>query len=322
MSTAGQIKASNFLQRRFELMGEITEVMHEIQGGASVASACNGHGLDYNRFNTFLNSKSFTHMRLDKPIAMVSDARLEPTSVEQLYNSLFGGGYNPPLDAVATVEHVLSTLTETEQDIIKGWYGIGCEAMNYSEIANVLGITRERVRQCFVKAEKKMRHPSRARILVRGLTVYRAEQEAEKRILEEKERAIAEACTRKIEAMREAVKDGLSKDSFEELCQRFRMYNIDSLGLSVRAYNALRRAGLNTVYDVLLVEDVELLRIRSLGAHTLDEINGNVNELLSRYGVDVDEIKFFLKEYNMAKVAEANAIATHIDAKFLKDGES
>lgn len=47
---------------------------------------------------------------------------------------------------------------------------------------------------------------------------------------------------------------------------------IENLGLSVRAYNCLKRAGLRTVSEVLSLSDGDLLAIRNLGSGSLAEI--------------------------------------------------
>ena len=47
---------------------------------------------------------------------------------------------------------------------------------------------------------------------------------------------------------------------------------LDALGLSTRAYNCLRRAGLRTVAEVAALSDEQLLGIRNLGVLTLAEI--------------------------------------------------
>ena len=48
--------------------------------------------------------------------------------------------------------------------------------------------------------------------------------------------------------------------------------SLDVLGLSRRAYNCLRRAGIVTVERVAAMSDDELLQIRNLGVTTLPEI--------------------------------------------------
>ncbi|KJF42347.1 MULTISPECIES: RNA polymerase sigma factor RpoD/SigA [Draconibacterium] len=59
----------------------------------------------------------------------------------------------------------LATLTERESDIIKLFFGIGCQEMTLEEIGERFGLTRERVRQIKEKAIRRLRHTSRSKLL-------------------------------------------------------------------------------------------------------------------------------------------------------------
>jgi RNA polymerase primary sigma factor len=63
------------------------------------------------------------------------------------------------------VERALSTLTDREKDIIKYFFGIGCQEMTLEEIGEKFGLTRERVRQIKEKAIRRLRHSSRSKLL-------------------------------------------------------------------------------------------------------------------------------------------------------------
>ena len=57
-----------------------------------------------------------------------------------------------------------------------------------------------------------------------------------------------------------------------------KVVTIDELGLSTRASNALHRAGIHTLDDLLRQNDEELIQVRNLGAKTLEEIIQKKNE--------------------------------------------
>ncbi|MDX8340055.1 RNA polymerase sigma factor RpoD/SigA [Draconibacterium sp. IB214405] len=59
----------------------------------------------------------------------------------------------------------LATLTERESDIVKLFFGIGCQEMTLEEIGERFGLTRERVRQIKEKAIRRLRHTSRSKLL-------------------------------------------------------------------------------------------------------------------------------------------------------------
>lgn len=48
--------------------------------------------------------------------------------------------------------------------------------------------------------------------------------------------------------------------------------SIDTLGLSTRAYNCIRRAGINSIRALCSKTPKDLMRIRDMGVKTLDEI--------------------------------------------------
>ena len=58
---------------------------------------------------------------------------------------------------------------------------------------------------------------------------------------------------------------------------------IDELELSVRSYNCLKRAGINTVQDLTSKTEEEMMKVRNLGRKSLDE----VIEKLHSMGLDL-----------------------------------
>ncbi len=64
------------------------------------------------------------------------------------------------------IQKVLFTLTEREAEVISLYFGINRERpMTLEEIGKVFKLTRERVRQIKEKGLKRLRHPSRAKLL-------------------------------------------------------------------------------------------------------------------------------------------------------------
>ncbi|MBP5374354.1 MAG: sigma-70 family RNA polymerase sigma factor [Bacteroidales bacterium] len=63
------------------------------------------------------------------------------------------------------IDRALSTLTDREREIIKSFFGIGCQEMTLEEIGERFGLTRERVRQIKEKAIRRLKSPSRSKLL-------------------------------------------------------------------------------------------------------------------------------------------------------------
>ena len=51
---------------------------------------------------------------------------------------------------------------------------------------------------------------------------------------------------------------------------------LDELGLSVKTYNCLRRAGVSTIDDLTRMTKDDMMRVRNLGRRSLEEIIGKM----------------------------------------------
>ena len=55
--------------------------------------------------------------------------------------------------------------------------------------------------------------------------------------------------------------------------------NIDELELSVRSYNCLKRAGINTVEELVNKTSEDMMKVRNLGRKSLVEVLAKLKEL-------------------------------------------
>ena len=55
--------------------------------------------------------------------------------------------------------------------------------------------------------------------------------------------------------------------------------NIDELELSVRSYNCLKRAGINTVEELCSRTSEDMMKVRNLGRKSLEEVLAKLKEL-------------------------------------------
>ncbi len=54
---------------------------------------------------------------------------------------------------------------------------------------------------------------------------------------------------------------------------------IEELDLSVRSYNCLKRAGINTVQELANKTEEDMMKVRNLGRKSLEEVKHKLEEL-------------------------------------------
>ncbi|MBE6900678.1 MAG: DNA-directed RNA polymerase subunit alpha, partial [Ruminococcaceae bacterium] len=67
-------------------------------------------------------------------------------------------------------------------------------------------------------------------------------------------------------------KDNNSKEKVLEM-------TIEELDLSVRSFNCLKRAGINTVEDLIGKSEDEMMKVRNLGKKSLEEVVAKLESL-------------------------------------------
>ena len=72
--------------------------------------------------------------------------------------------------------------------------------------------------------------------------------------------------------------------------------SIDSIGLSVRAVNALHRIEVHTVGEMLQYDEEKLMNVRNLGQKSVQEILGKINEYLRMEDADVSDAEADMEE--------------------------
>ena len=65
----------------------------------------------------------------------------------------------------------------------------------------------------------------------------------------------------------------------EDPIDRVLEMNIDELELSVRSYNCLKRAGINTVEELINRSSDDMMKVRNLGRKSLEEVLNKLKEL-------------------------------------------
>ena len=262
-----------------ELKLEIEKCSAVIQnvsdGNLSLTSACAEFGIDYRMFRNMVSlcrkaqlssGKYPTPINIDEPEFSTWDERLYsdilglPLCSKELFEAM-------PQDAEETLRYALEmSMTPREQRVIKESYENG-KALD--TIGDELGVTRSRVQQIRAKALRKLRYRI-GHALPHGLE---AAQKAAEMWEKEKEKVIL--------ALSEQCKD-LDEDyrkANSELLMRTGRIPLEEMDFSVRAYNVLKRSGVESLADILCIPTEEnLLNRRNCGKETAKEIISRVHQ--------------------------------------------
>ena len=194
-------------------------------------------------------------------------------------------------DHMEGLEHALETLSDREQKVIQKRYQ---ELKTLEETGRDFNVTRERIRQVEAHAVRKLRHPARQRFILHGfhggaeleeLKGKAKELDEREKLIEKREKTLdelIERCKPKFEMLNVTIESPV--EDIEDAVRN--SLKVDDMDLSVRSYNCLRRANINTALDLInLCESdkyLELLRVRNLGRKSLTEVLERLYELTGR----------------------------------------
>lgn len=152
--------------------------------------------------------------------------------------------------------------------------------LTFEEISKIDGTTKERIRQLCCKALLKIKH---------ALLRYE-EAEWEKRKLEEirdialrEEQELTEYREKAFAFLKEHGKYGSEQELAFGKVNAHRTPTIEDvkleeLDLSVRSYNCLRRAGVESIKDICEMTETELMKVRNLGRKSCKEVKDKLEE--------------------------------------------
>lgn len=189
--------------------------------------------------------------------------------------------WKEPEDFKGSVEYAICCfLTGREQNIIHLRYR---DKLTYSQIGEKYNLCAYSINRIDSKALRKLRHPLRNRILTLGVSSYYSDV---------------------MEAQRKQILYEIANEEFrgeiEETKQDITI-PIEQLDLSVRAYNCLKRAGIDNLAQLSALSQDDLKKIRNLGKTCCMEITARIMQYKKsdRYMEDVmRENKVLLKILN------------------------
>lgn len=284
------------IKNALELFKDITSCLEDILkepddgSGKAMTQVCIDHNIDYFSLRKLMEIKTLNKIYADKIIDSKELVLPEEDPYESLIKAVFSINSNEvisyPVDLKESVNHVLSTLTMREQTVIKMRFGFDdYNKMTLEEVGKEFKVTRDRIRQIEAKALRKLRHPNRSRILKYGLIEFNLEEKKEEiKIIES--RKLSEKA---LEEYKNNIKKMLetSEDPINKVIDVSSTITIEELEFCVRTYNCLHRfAKLETLCDVLMMNNTELMKIRNFGQKSLNEVNKKLNEFLTDFGLN------------------------------------
>lgn len=272
--------------------------------GKSMTQVCVDHNIDYFSLRKLMEIKTMSKIYIGKVIDSKDIELPEEDPYESLVKDVFCIGNENvsfPVDLKARVDHVLESLTVREQNVIRMRFGFDdYSKMTLEEVGTEFKVSRDRIRQIEAKALRKLRHPNRAKILKYGLSECKLAEKKEELKMIETEQIHKE----QLEEYRANIRKSIESDQDPAtlISVVSRNITIDELEFSVRTFNCLvRHAKLTSLYDILMLNNTELLKIRNFGRMSLDEVNRKLNSFLSDYGLNRTK---FLEAYGKELVTE------------------
>ena len=161
------------------------------------------------------------------------------------------------------IRFAISTLTEREEDVIKLRFK---EGLTLRETGQRQNVTQERVRQIEAKAIRKLRHPTRKRLML-------ATPLSEVQEIQERYNLLAREHDLLVKAF-ELLQGKSTPEGIEKIARAatWMQTDIESLGFSVRTYNCLKRARKDTLRDIVEMTPAQLQNVRNLGRKSFEEV--------------------------------------------------
>lgn len=176
-------------------------------------------------------------------------------------------------------DQIFGTLNYREQMIIEMRYR---DSYTLEDVGKKVGVTRERVRQIEYKALRKINFGVEK--FIRKTRLDLEELQAENAQLRQYIAALEAA--KSIDTSAPAAARPAVLPAALDTC-------IEDLDFSVRTYNCLKRAQINTIQDIVNYT-AGFERIRNLGRRSIDEIASKISGLHVGYVYDIDQRKFVL----------------------------
>ncbi len=165
-----------------------------------------------------------------------------------------------PADIHGSIDYIITRLPEHEQMLLRMRYK---DARSYCEISDAMGgKTVNSIQNNIDRILKKLRTSKYKQFVTKGVAkMLKAEKESTRRKIRELKNTISTLLKASAEPKRLVTDKTINN-----------MAPIEHLDLSPRTHNALRRAGIDFIGDILVLDSKTLSSIKGLGRSCCDEI--------------------------------------------------
>lgn len=205
----------------------------------------------------------------------------------------------------SSLYNVLQSLTDKEELLLRWYYHIGDEndidfydRKNYKELSKKLGYQNTyEMFNTILRATRKMKHPTRSKPLRHHMIypkLYSHKINFKALLINELEdlilndnNLIDDSYLKKIFA-----RNNYSIDKLENYIKYdLSSFDIETLDLSVRPYNCLKRAGITDLHKLskIIDNDNSMMKIRNLGKRSLNEVRNKYNNFIRYKKNDVND---------------------------------
>ena len=277
------------LSERIDELNTVVAILKEMCDNPNVGekAICDKYGMTFHKFRRYAYDTDWFDKSSEAAASEESTAKrmnkLKPTLswYEVLWCDIMGMQWGDvaacPSDLEEGLEIMLSKLTDKERAVIHCRYE---EGLNLAETGQRVGVTDGRVRQIEAKALRKLRY-SNAWIQCgqdRIISKMKIQKFIEDDIAIATKHQVLQRLDDELVSLKKLIQ-GCTQEAIKEYLKSHPDMPIEDLELSVRAFNCLKKKGINTVTDLRNCTKDDLMQVRNLGWRCIQEIERTLNKL-------------------------------------------
>lgn len=233
-------------------------------------------------------------------------------SSEELVVAIQTGALPAPLtdEAKRAISDALAGLSEREADVLKRHYGLEGETQTLKAIGEAYGLSSERVGQIRIRALAKLRHPVRnGKLAIIPVSMAELQRQTSLLLFNLQERV--SLCRRQLMSDISSLENTISEEVLSKVRVLYPVAEVTAeikaeretkekaaaslntpvsdLELTVRTANCLEAAQIQTVRQLVVKTEQDLLCYRNFGRKSLNELKDVLAEMGLSFGIILEE---------------------------------